>query len=259
MKITYYDGSRPSNWGKCTCGNFAEMKCICEGHDNSDDYFEDDPYYAITQYKVLRCPACHKVTIISYRHTGRVEEEFSHRGEMDIPEPITYDMSIILAPQKKRHYSIPKAIVEVINQAEAVVNSSPRAAFILCRAALEEICGQHKIPSVKQTKAGKSTFISLQERLIILFKEKELPEDLQKIMEGIKDLGNEGVHGSQTDLQERITSEEVETLLELLEYVLEKLYVEKKRAIEANNKLKELHKRVLKNDDDEGNSDETWL
>jgi hypothetical protein len=65
-------------------------------------------------------------------------------------------------------------------------------------------------------------------------------------MHGIRDLGNEGAHSSQISFTSSVSTEEVEILLDLLDYTLEKIYIEPARSAAATEKLSTLKARVIK-------------
>ena len=69
-----------------------------------------------------------------------------------------YTRKVLYSPKERFHLSIPHAISEVVNQAQSVIYSSPRGSFILCRAVLEEICDEFKIPRESLNKKGKKKF-----------------------------------------------------------------------------------------------------
>lgn len=95
---------------------------------------------------------------------------------------------------------------------------------------------------------GKTKFTNLKERLNLLFHKEGLEQELQVIIDGIRDLGNEGAHGQHAIFTKNVSSEDATTLLSLLDYVLERLYVDKARAQAAAEELVQLKQKVLKQD-----------
>lgn len=248
QRLEMYRKHRPSNWLKCNCGNFAEAHVICEGIDDPSTYLDaeyrdelHESHESEVSYRVLRCPLCEHVTIFRYT---RLPDEIAERDKSD-RDPVIYIKETLFAPTRTRHSSIPSTINEVVNQAEAVASASTRASFILCRAALEEVCRECGISDTQVNNKGKPVFLTLNDRLKMLFQKKNLPNDLQEIMHGIRDLGNQGAHGSQVAFTENVTSKDVDILLSLLDYVLEKIYVEEARSVDATKKLRNLKKKVL--------------
>lgn len=223
----------------CRCGNV--MKCRTtfshrQHHDIDCDFYTD------RTFKVLTCSRCDFATVMLYKvggdsYTDQEETESSIQLERE------WERLILYAPERQIHQAIPKNISEVFNQAEAVLASSPRASFILCRAVLEEICNDFNIPTEGTNNKGKTYFINLHERLIQLFKKEMISVDLQDVIQGIKDLGNEGAHSNHEAFKTQVTSQEADDLLALVDFVLDRLYVDKARQQEASEKLNRLKAR----------------
>lgn len=248
MKMQVYRAEGLDNWLTCNkCGITMEAELLAEAINDSRDHpasqYVDDFHFSRATYKVLRCKSCYQVTIKRYIYHGNEHYE-EHGTEYDL---LTYDVEIITSPVKERDYAIPQEIADIANQAERIKFASPRAAFILCRAALEEICRERGIADTKTNSKGKQIFASLNERLNLLFQQLNLPVILQEIMHGIRDLGNEGAHSSQITFAANVSSEEVEVLLELLEYAIEKIYIEPARSATAAEKLNNLRAKIIKN------------
>lgn len=251
-EIYFVDSAENMTWHRCNCGNLSEMYVICKGTYNSLTHDPEDNYYSLSTYMILRCPNCGGITILRYT-TFRNQAEDDHDYRKYVEE-------VLYSPPKQRHKAIPSAITEVVNQAETVAPISPRAAFMLCRGTLEEICREHGIPDSRITKKGKEEYINLKTKLLMLFQDKNLPDylqdilpdnlpnvpsDLVEIVEGIKLLGNEGTHGSQVVFTDKVSVADVQILLSLVDYVLERMYVDEVRAKEVVEKLSELKAKVL--------------
>jgi len=229
MKYVFERGQKISNWESCPCGNKSEMYCICEGTYDTREHDSESSEYAISHYKVLRCPSCEQILILRYV-----------TGGIDLGEPesryVDYERQVLYTPSKPRHHSIPSVIADVVAQAEKVIPTSPRAGFILCRAALEQICEDHNI-------SGRN----LKKRLDTLLEISNLSDDLREIMHGIRDIGNKLAHNSQESLPKEISQDEAEILIGLVDYVLNRLYVDKARTQEAINELNALKEKVNPN------------
>ena len=219
----------------CNCGNLMQFQQEFN-FKNCDPPHIGNPYYNDEIYKLFTCSACNSVTIVLYTKIFNEEEEYTQDNWVPF-----YNRQVLYAPKKQLHPAIPRAIKEVLNQAESVVSNSPRASFILCRAVLEEICNDFKIPNEN----SKGKFIILYNRLSKLFVQEELSEELQVIIENIKDFGNEGAHSAHLKLSGKIETEDAQNLIILVEYVLERLYVDKYRQQKAEDILKTLKKKVL--------------
>lgn len=68
---------------------------------------------------------------------------------------------------------------------------------------------------------------------------------MQDVIQGIKDLGNEGAHSTHEAFKRQVTSQEADDLLALVDFVLDRLYVDKARQQEASEKLNKLKARFL--------------
>lgn len=225
----------------CNCGNllsFKSLEKITLGEGEGLDYT-----FRIHAFKFLTCLACNSCTVLLYSTEGDVDSRMRD-AEEGAPPCYQYSRQILYAPKKSFSPEIPSAISEVVNQAQAVLVSSPRASFILCRAALEEICNHSSIPTKEPTKKG-FRFIGLKDRLSFLFDKESLPQDLQKIIAGIKDLGDRGAHSDHATFARKVQAQEAEGLLALVEYVIGTLYVDKSRQQEATEMLNELNSKVL--------------
>jgi hypothetical protein len=224
--------------------------------------------------KIFKCDNCLSVTIIlySYSTTEAYREYLDNKrdsmSDLELQEaevhtelgasdeifnPLYY-RQVLYAPKKGRHPAIPEPIVDILNEANSVKAQSPRACFILCRAVLEEICDSFKISRSAVTNKGKEYFLSLHDRLSQLVKNEGLSEELNDIVTSLRRLGNEGAHSKHRDFQEKVAEEEAETFLELTDYILGKLYVERHTAQEVEKTLEKLKKKVLTNKTESGDN-----
>ena len=225
----------------CNCGNL--MKCETTfRHQNGED---ETPYYTIEIFEIFTCPACSKATIICYSTLGNGDDDEINRDNMEYEYYRDYRRTVLHAPRKQLHYAVPRSIAEVTYQAQSVLSKSSRASFILCRAVLEEICNDFKIPTVGVNKKGEDYFIMLGVRLTQLFEQEKMSNDLKTIIEGIKDLGNEGAHSDHLTFAKQVKVEDANSLLMLVNYVVERLYVDKYRQQEAEEELIKLKEKIL--------------
>lgn len=225
----------------CNCGNLMQFQQQFKFEDYDDSYHLGSPYYAIELFQIFTCSACNSATVILYTTVVNEDEHYDIQDEMFRD----YSRKVLYAPKKQLHPAIPKAIQEVLDQAESVISNSPRASFILCRAVLEEICNDFEIPTEQQNNKGKNYFIKLHDRLSQLFEQEKLPEELQIIIKDIKDFGNEGAHSTHLKFSQQVEIEDAGNLIMLVKYVLERLYVDRYRQKEAKNILKTLKSKVL--------------
>ena len=230
----------------CNCGSLMNCKSRFE-HRRDDDRTSD---YSIEIFKIFKCLTCFELTLLLYSADGNEEQDEwnpyirpNFNGSVLDHHP--YTRKVLISPPKKLHKTIPNAIAEVADQARLVLTSSPRASFILCRALLEEICNDFKIPTVNVNSKNKSYFISLQERLTCLFKQEKVEKDLIEIIQGIKELGNEGAHSEHLIFTERFQNKDTDSLLRIVDYVMERVYTDRYRKEQAKQELAELKAKII--------------
>ena len=229
----------------CNCGKLLE-----EGNSFSHHFSrEDDEFTEYNVLKYLYCRKCRSLTISLY--TGRMsfEDEFHslpedrHMAFIYLP----FIRRVLAAPKRRHHKSIPIGISEVVNQAEAVLDLSPRASLILCRAALEEICSNFGIDKQRTNSNNKTYFLGLKDRLKELCEQENLPDDLKSITDAIKEFGDTGAHSDHLEFENNVEPEDAETLLELVQYVLKVLYTNRFEQQEASALLSRLKEKTSQN------------
>ena len=165
----------------CNCGSLMTCKT---NFSHRVDYSESDAY-CIEIFRLYKCTACNQITIICYVAPGDDNLDEFHQYNPEWESYRCYQRSVLHAPFKQLHPAIPHAIADVVNQSQSILFKSPRASFILCRAALEEICDEFGIPKKKPNKKGGEDFISLKSRLSQLFDQEKMSNGLVDIIEGI--------------------------------------------------------------------------
>lgn len=237
--IYYYDDEVSNVVEYCRCGSVTKTVCSFQQRNNNDL----NDFYSIEVIKTLQCLTCNGVSVVLYHGIGNAEED--EIADKNYPPGRRYARMVLFAPKRRYDDSIPWAIADLMNQAEAILASSPRGCFILCRAALEEICSDFDIPRRKQTRNGKTQFVSLAERIKNLVEQKVLDPSLNQIIDGIRELGNESAHGEHYSLRRRLQLSDADALLELVQYVVDRLYVGPERERVAKEKLHLLNEKVL--------------
>lgn len=228
----------------CNCGNLMKRESTFRHRIGN----HEDSYYTIEIFEIFTCPACNEATLICYSALGNEDaDEMNRMYGDDVEKELyrEYHRTVLHAPNKRLHHEIPQPIAEVTYQAQSVLSKSPRASFILCRAVLEEICNDFKIPVQRLNNKGKSHFVNLNERLTQLFEKERMSEDLVAIIQGIRELGNEGTHSDHLTFAKQVKVEDAENLLTLVNYVIERLYVDKYRQQEAGEVLSKLKEKIL--------------
>lgn len=194
------------------CGNIAKMEIVGCVIDDNDDYDPNDGSggYWGTHYNVLRCPACEKINIVSYKwHDG-----------MNSEDEINYDF---LYPQNSSNpIGLPEKILKAYEAAEKVKTIDVNAYAILMRRLLELVCLDRGASS---------------EYLAVMLKEladkNEIPQKLVKVASGLKDFGNIGAHAGSGELTEK----EIPIVNALCIAILEYVYTAPHLATIAENKL----------------------
>ena len=209
-------------------------------HENRDDY--GSPYYIIEIFEIFLCPSCDEVTLIYYYSFGNEDDDLN-RNDENYELFRKYHRTVLHAPNKQFHHAIPQSIAEVTRQAQSVLFKSPRASFILCRAVLEEICNHFEIPSERINSKG---YVNLNQRLNQLFEQEKMSKDLKDIIQGIRELGNEGAHSDHLTFTKQVNVEDAGNLLMLVNYVIERLYVDKYQQKTAEEALRRLKDKILK-------------
>lgn len=238
-EVWLYDINVESEKEFCTCGSVMHQQKAF-----SHEIHREESYYTLEVFKILKCPGCDSVSVILYSGLGW-EDDDMEKSRIDEPSSHKYTRFVLHGPKRKFHNSIPWAVSEVAHQAQAVLASSPRASFILCRAVLEEICSDFDVPKEEVDKKGKPRFLQLWERLSKLFEKENRLIYLKPLMDGIKELGNKGVHGDHIILRKQITNDESHLMVNLVNYLLERIYVDKAREQQASDDLEHLRKQVL--------------
>jgi Domain of unknown function (DUF4145) len=228
----------------CNCGNLMK----CETTFRHRVTYEESPAYSIEIFDIYTCPACGEATLICYSATGNEDDDETNQDNQEWELGRQYNRTVLHAPVKQLHPAIPLTIAEVINQAQSVLFKSPRASFILCRAVLEEICNDFEIPDSAISIKGKEHFVNLQNRLSQLFKKEKMSDDLIAVVQGIRELGNEGAHSSHLIFSKKIKPQDARNLLDLVNYAVERLYVDKYRQEEAIERLSQLREKILPSD-----------
>ena len=226
----------------CNCGNLMKSETTFR---HRSGYVDDSPYYTIEIFEIFTCPSCGEATVICYSTSGDDYEDAMNSDNCLSELNRDYRRTVLHAPRKQLHHAVPRSIAEVNYQAQSVLSKSPRASFILCRALLEEICNHFEIATEAFNKKGESYFINLKERLKQLFEQEKMSEDLVDIIQGIRELGNEGAHSDHLTFAKQVKVEDANSLLMLVNYVVERLYVDKYRQQEAEGELIKLKEKIL--------------
>lgn len=204
-----------SNFLSCGhCTNYSKMEVVGYVSDDKSDFHEGfGPMHYGTTYKVLKCPACEKINIITY----------DWHDEMQSEEEVTYKVLFPLNP--KTPLGLPKDILQAYEAAEKVKNIDVNAYAILMRRLLELVCLDRK--------AKNDTLFKM---LNELAGKGEIPEKLVDVAKGLKNLGNVGAHAGTGNL----TKNEIPIVQALTKAILEYVYSAPYLAKLAEEKLKKI-------------------
>lgn len=197
------------------CENISRMDI--EGNVFVDESWEDPQYGPGpdqgTHYDILKCPACHKINIVTY---------FTHEA-MESEEDINYEF---LYPQYSENLQgLPENILVSYKAAEKVKSIDVNAYAILMRRLLEQVC--------IDSGASSGTLAAM---LTELASKGEIPQKLVKVATGLKDFGNIGAHAGSGNL----SKEEIPIVNALCNAILEYIYSAPYLVAIAENKLKQI-------------------
>ena len=227
QKQGYIISSDDSRWAECglfdllrsdsimcpRCGKSQSMGCVasCWHHSEEDK--------TVNYEFVLICPNCLKSFIVSgsakseFRpHMLKIEDE-NYIHQTFPPNIAKYEPEI----NQWRDAEVPLLAIEAYSEGTAcLVSGNYRAACTMFRGALE--CVLDAIESV----SGEKT---LAEKI----KKADLPEDLTKVAEGLKDIGNFHAHMDAGSFSATKRSDAA-TMMERLKIVVKMLYIDKHEA-----------------------------
>ena len=164
-------------------------------------------------YLILKCPACHKINIVTcFWHQGMEDESEESYERL---YPIDKDVPL----------GLPPSILKMYEAAQKVQKISVDAYAILMRKVLEGVC-------IENNAKGKV----LAEKLKDLASKNEIPEKLVKVTEGLKDFGNIGAHPGIGQLDEK----QISILEALVKAILEYIYSAPHLADLAEKQLKKI-------------------
>jgi len=184
-----------------TCGhcyNIAPMEAVGNVNHHHRQETDSGPDWEYSDvYEVLICPRCEKINITSY---------FWH-DFMDSEDEISYK---VLYPQSPRlPQGLPPNILKTYQSAEQIKAIDPEIYAISLRKILELVCLE---------KGAEGKFLA--HKLNDLATRGEIPKNLVKVAEGIKDFGNIGAHAGIGNL----SAEEIPIAEALCKAVLEYIY-----------------------------------
>jgi len=238
QKLGYIISSDDSRWGECRlfdllrsdsimcprCGKSQSIGCVasCWHHSKEEK---------IVNYEfVLICPNCLKPFIVSgsakseFRlHMLKIEDE-NYIHQTFPPNIAKYEPEI----NQWRDAEVPLLAIEAYSEGAACLASGNyRAACTMFRGSLECVLDAIENVSDENILAKK-------------IKKAELPKDLTKVAEGLKDIGNFHAHMDAGSFSATQRSDAA-TMMELLKIVVKMLYIDKHEAKKLLNTQRGQH------------------
>ncbi len=197
---------------KCQhCNNETIMEVVSSVQLDYSKRIKDDYYYQ--RQSVLLCPICDQYNIISayWDNTyGKLEytDEYDLYNGDNVDESIIFPIPSNLVSSKSD--LVPDIIIKTFKKAIELKTYDEESCLIKLRKTLEMICND-------QEAVGNN----LLEKIINISEKGILPITLKSASNIIRKLGNIGAHESQID----INSSEIECVIELVEYIIQYIYV----------------------------------
>ncbi|WBO86279.1 DUF4145 domain-containing protein [Hymenobacter yonginensis] len=199
------------------CGNTSYMikkgvidDTVSEG-DHKHGYYESGDFY-----RVLKCPNCLKINILTYFWHDSMD------AEEDVNETLVY-------PQHQAFpVGLPAKILEYLTSAEKVKSIDVHAYALLLGRILEFVCYDRGAKSDK-------LYLMLEELAV----KGDIPEKLVKVASGVRNFRNIGAHVGSGDL----STAELPIVRALLDAILTYIYSAEHLAAQAELKLSKIKKR----------------
>ena len=197
---------------KCQhCNNETIMEVVSSIQHDYSDRSKDDYYYEIQS--VLLCPICDQYNIISayWDNTyGKLEyaDEYDLYGGDNVDESIIFPIHSNLVSSKSD--LVPDTIIKTFRKAIELKLYDEESCLIKLRKTLELICND-------QNADGNN----LLEKITNISEKGIIPVTLTSASTIIRKLGNIGAHESDIN----INSNELKCVIELVEYIIQYIYV----------------------------------
>ena len=191
------------------------------GNANDNDMWgnphEGPTLYVADVYLVLKCPACHKVNLVTYFWREDWDEEDTEKYELLYPK------------NDKIPLGLPGEIKTSYIAAEKVKTIDVNAYAILIRRLLEMVCLER---GARQD--------TLAKMLKELADKNDIPDKLVNVAKGLRNFGNIGAHAGSGELSKN----EMPILQALATAILEYLYSAPHLATIAENKLNSIKSKA---------------
>ena len=205
------------------CGNETLMKVIDSYKKEFGDILGDD--YGYDLQVVLFCPICSEYNLVSaywdytYGEKSDIDEYDIYEGKA-AEETYLYPVASNVIYQKQN--MIPHDVLNNFKKAIKLKNQDEESCLIKLRKTIEMICNDKKAEGD-----------SLYPKLSYLFASGLLPKTLKSASTLTRKLGNIGAHESDIE----IDSTELKIVIELVEYIIQYIYVLPKEIEKIENKF----------------------
>ncbi len=219
---------RVTEFLKCGhCGNYAPMNIVANYYlstkpDYPDEYYYPEPDQGYT-YELLLCLACEKVMLREY---------FEH----DCMDSEDIKIETLYPTQGVKLCYLPSSIQKAYEAALKARAIDANAYAILLGRMLEVVCKDRKVKGE-----------NLYNKLEVLAKKGEIPNNLVGVAHGLRMLRNIGAH----EPLEGLSSDEIPILDDLSKAILEYIYIAPTLARKAEERSKRLKKKKAEIQDKE--------
>lgn len=210
------------------CNNKNALMYVVDMHKHENGEILSDSYFYDMDV-VLFCPSCNNYSLIraywdnTYEKNIDVDEYDIYNGDM-VEETYLYPVVSKLTSKNKKYF--PREVINNFDKAIELKSVDEASCLIKLRITLEMICND-------QEAKGKTLY----EKILYLSENGILPKTLNAASTLTKDLGNIGAHESSVE----INLTELISVIELVEYIIQYIYVLPNEIEELENKFN-LHK-----------------
>ena len=192
------------------CGHCGKLTIFeIRGEGNKDGAKIDYNYHDgqdITTWRILECQRCKKPTL----EEVNTSYEFRYDGVYGSMEPTSFDLAILYPETRPPLTNLPEPIEKNYKAAFKIQNIEPSACAVMIGRTLEAVCNYEKAP-------GRT----LSDKLNNLVNSDRIPPTLAEMAHQLRQIRNLGAH----DAVDEVREEDVPTIMDFLEAILEYLYV----------------------------------
>jgi Domain of unknown function (DUF4145) len=172
----------------------------------------DEEFGAFTEWRILQCKSCDRPLLYE---AGSEDEPILVRPALHrfpgLPEKWDFVPKMLYPETKVRPAELPGAVTDAYMDVLRVRLVSPNACAAMIRWTLEEVCNDKNVE-------GKDLNTKLEQ----LATDGRMPPTLAQMARQLRQLGNKGAHA---DPDDRIAEADIPIMMDLLEAILEYLYI----------------------------------